>query len=189
MIELYSKTNLNYEVGYTMIRNANGNISYTSINGNPNAEGIEFSVNSSIDGYIHTHYTGLLSIFSPNDILALYTLMNNNLMSNPSNFTAGVVTANGTSYLLMINDLQKFNSFSQNYLSNEVSFNMYSNLYDKIYNIKPSNDILQNEKSFLQMLKATNSGLKLLKGNTGTFDDWDVLNIDQNNNITSADCN
>ncbi|MCX8490934.1 MAG: hypothetical protein ORN54_07690, partial [Cyclobacteriaceae bacterium] len=189
MSDLQSKTGLNYETGYTMKRNIDGSITYTGINGTPNAGGIDFSPSSAIDGYIHTHYTGLLSIFSPDDMRALYTLMNNNLMGNPSNFTAGVVTASGTSYLLMINDIQQFQVFSQSFLSNENSFNIFSTLYSEVYNIKPSNTVDQNETSLLQLLQVTNSGLKLLKGNTGVFDDWKVLGLDQNNSVTSTDCN
>lgn len=189
MNDLQSKTNLNYETGYTMKRNTDGTITFNAISGNPNQAGIDFNINSAIDGYIHTHYSGLLSIFSPDDIRALYTLMSSNLMGDPSIFTTGLVTANGTTYVLHIDNVQQFQTFSQNFLSNDGSFNIFSNIYGSLYNINPSNSVQQNEQSFLSMLQATNSGLKLLKGNLGDFNDWNLQSLDQNNNVTTTDCN
>jgi hypothetical protein len=187
MSELDSKTNLNYETGHTFKNNADGTSTYTPVNGVAGEASINININSPIDGFIHTHYAGLLSIFSPDDIRSIAQVLNGGNMVNPSSFMAGVVTASGTSYALVIDDVDQFRAFANNFLNDDVNFNLFASVYGSVYKITETNSVAQNEKSFLQMLNTLHSGLKLLKAD-GTWGDWDVLELDANNNVSAAEC-
>ncbi|MGI8950143.1 MAG: hypothetical protein ACR2FN_01025 [Chitinophagaceae bacterium] len=127
--------NLNYETGDTYNINSDGSMTFNQINGNPGEASISIHVTTLIDGFEHSHYTGLLSVFSPDDFQTMYSLYKGSAMTDPLSFTAGVVTASGTSYLLMINDPVKFNAFGQEYFSSTMGFKIFSLAYGASYNI------------------------------------------------------
>lgn len=182
---LKNKTNEIKEHGYTFKLNTNGLIDETEITGVDSAAGIDFVVNNKIDGFIHSHYTGLLSIFSPDDLYAIAELYLNNKMVDPSKFSAGVVTANNTQYLIMIEDLSKFQQFASKLTG--TGLNAYSIMFENLYKISPGNDINANEKAFLQYIQQSNSGLKLFKGND-SFNEWQPKKVDTNNNVVNNPC-
>lgn len=65
---------------------------------------------------------------------------------------------------------------------------MYEDVYLKMYNINPSNSSQLNENSFVNYLRVTGSGLKLLKGDKN-MNHWKVLEKDNNGNLTEKNCN
>ncbi|RCU43355.1 hypothetical protein EIZ47_04045 [Chryseobacterium lacus] len=153
---------------------------------------IQISLNGQIDSMLHSHYQGLLSVFSVSDIFAVASLYQNGGISNVGTFTFGVVTASGTQYLLVIDNPTKFSNFASNLLNSNGGYdsnsvNMYQIIYDK-YNINESNSPAMNEAAFVRFLEATNSGLKALKG-TSDFNNWQVLNKNANGTVTPQNCN
>lgn len=87
MNDLKSKTNLSYETGYLISKDGD-DISYTEINGVSGGGSISLPNNIGIiDGYMHTHYTGLYPTFSASDIRAIYQLYQNGNIIDLSTFT------------------------------------------------------------------------------------------------------
>lgn len=171
------------ERGFTYKINPDGSFTKTELTGKDGEAGIDFNVNSPIDGYSHTHYTGLLSIFSVSDIYAITQIFKTHNM--PINFTATVVTASGTKYMLKVDDIYKFYDFSNNIAG--TAQKTYETLYEKLYKITPNNSVEANEKAFLQYLEMTKSGLKLFKNNpdTGT---WEPKKVNDQGNIVNNPC-
>jgi hypothetical protein len=176
-------TNEKNERGYTYKINSDGIFTKTELAGENGAEGIDFNVNGSIDGYAHTHYAGLLSIFSVSDIYAMTLLYKSGKM--PINFTATVVTASGTTYMLKVQDIYKFYDFASN-IRGTIK-DVYENIYADIYKISPNNSVEANEKAFLQYLEITNSGLKLFKANPNTGA-WEPKKVDDEGKIVNNPC-
>lgn len=184
---LKSVTNASKEFGFMyQVSSSNGMTNITPLIGVDGEAGINFPVTSQIDGIIHSHYTGLLSVFSPDDIYAMAQLYLSNMMVNSKEFTLGVVTASGTQYLLVIDDFTKFQSFASN-LVNNSSLDVYSHAFENVFGIRPSNTKEQNEKAFLQYIQSANSGLKLFKGNSN-FSEWAPIGVDSQGNVINNPC-
>lgn len=98
-----------------------------------------------------------------------------------------VVTAQGTSYALKVSDFSKFLTFGNDYLSDNVSFNLFEYIYNS-FNIKTSNSNSLNEINFLQLLNQLDSGLKLFKGNSIYFNNWTPIDLSTSNTIIQKDC-
>lgn len=189
MKDLKSNTSLNYETGFVVHSPNNGNYQYDYIQGNSNDPQIGFSLQGKIDGYIHSHYGGTLSIFSGSDIRAIYQLYSNDNIRDVPSFFCGVVTSQGTTYLLMIDDVGLFNNFGNQYLSDDESFQLFENTFSLLFNISVNNSILNNENSLLNMLESMNSGLKLFKGDYNNYSSWNPKGVDTNGATINSDCN
>ncbi|MDA3615870.1 hypothetical protein [Polluticaenibacter yanchengensis] len=178
------------EKGFFMKRNSNGTYSYspfTGIKGNSFIDIDIAALTSPISGYIHSHFTGLYSIFSGSDIRTIYDLYNANKIDNINNFFIGLVTSS-TAYILKVTDPVAFQQFGNKYFSNDVSFQLFEYIYSNAYYISEHNPASQNEANFINLLKTSNSGLKLFSG-TNTFDAWTLKGIDASNNLINATCN
>jgi hypothetical protein len=189
MQDLQSNTNLNYERGYLMVRNPDGTYSYSYIQGQPGVPEIAFDPQSLLSGYIHSHYTGTFSTFSAQDVKAIYDLFINNSTLNLGQFTVGLVSSQGTSYLMLIENLSDFLSFAQVNFSSETAFNDLEDIYNTWYlvyrNQYPQDEITARELALLKTLAG--SGLAIFKGNS-TFDNWSKVE-NQNNEIVMTNCN
>jgi hypothetical protein len=185
--DLKTKTSLTKEYGYLYKSDGYEGIDETPIEGDDGAAGINFDIpDDKIDGFIHSHYTGLLSIFSPDDLYAMAYLYLSDKMVDPNTFTAGVVTADGTQYIIMIDDLTQFQEFASNMVNNS-SLSAYASVYMYIYGINSGNSNDVNEQKFLQYIQSTNTGLKLFKGDTN-FDNWIPKKVDDSGNIINNPC-
>jgi hypothetical protein len=187
MTELASKTNLNYETGFNLTNTATG-YSYSPISGSANAAMISFNLTSPIDGFIHSHYTGTFSTFSGSDVKAIFDIYQNGLMNDPNTFTAGVVTSQGTSYTMMIENLSAFLNFSQLNLTGsgfQAFEGSYDGLYDLYKNLFGKSEIEARELALLKALEG--SGIKVFKGNSA-FNDWKAVE-NHNNQVTNVNCN
>lgn len=181
-------TLVNREAGYSYKLNGETGVDETLMVGKDGEKGIEFTMPAEkFDGFIHTHYEGLLSVFSPDDIFAMSELYLAEKMVNPGTFTMGVVTASGTRYLLMIENLDEFSAYA-NKLVKESTLDLFTGVYANYFNIKPTNSTENNEKAFLQFLETTHSGLKLLKGDA-TFSNWSRRSVNDNGVVVDNPCN
>lgn len=183
---LKNMTTQTKEYGYTYKNNSTAGLTTNSIEGKNGEAGIFFTLTDKIDGIMHSHYTGLLSIFSPDDIFAIAQTYSLGKMVDPSTFTLAVVTANGTQYLLKIDNITKFNKFATDMVNNST-LDLYSFAYQNLYGINPGNNNDANEKAFLQYIQQTNSGLRLFKGNAN-FTEWQPKKVDTNGNIVNNPC-
>lgn len=183
---LKGKSNGNKEYGYYYKENFANTISEVPIEGPPDSAGINFSVNLPIDGFMHNHYSGLLSVFSVDDLASMAKLYVAGNMINPGTFTISVVTASNTQYLLKIDNEVAFAQFAASLIADADTDN-FEHLYQTIYGIKKNNTAEKNEKNFLQFLEQVNSGLRLFKGNS-SFNSWTPLKVDDNGNIVVNPC-
>lgn len=169
---------------------------YEDFQGAEDAQGGAYTGNSTMQGVIHTHYEGLTSIFSPDDLQDMY-----NQMIYPDitdDFFIGVVTAQGTAYILQVVDRQAFINFGNEHLSSDERIrNFTSKFYKGKYNLTSSNRA-NNEKNFLKMMDDLGTGLSL-SGTTympsattspNLFSNLQVKTIDDlTQNVKNTNCN
>lgn len=167
---------------------------YTTFTGTSYAPNAVYSGDTTMQGLIHSHFEGLLSIFSPSDIKDLYGLMLNADITD--DFFIGVVSDEGTSYILQIEDRIKFLAFGNLYLSTETKFyNFERDTWQRKYNITPYNSNANNEKSFLMMMTNLNAGITLassnfVKNQPHDFSEWKKIVYDNNSgNVIPVTCN
>lgn len=176
----------NKEHGYLYTKDANGNVANeTTTTGLANTGEIRFNVPDKIDGYIHSHYTGLLPVFSFTDLEAMAIIYKNDKMNDPETFATGVVTASGTQYLLFIDDIEKFKTFA-----NDITRPGINGAYEYVYKSFKVDENLSpeaNEKGLLSFLSVKKSGLALMKG-TGSFDSWERKILSNNNTVITNPC-
>jgi hypothetical protein len=132
--KLKEKTNLNTEHGYILNQTGNTNtINETAIEGPAGKAGISYNVNAAIDGVIHSHYQGLLPVFSAADMFAFAQLYKNGYIKDSETFVMGVVTASGTQYMMLIDDPSKFAVFADNLYSGNTFDQSAIDTYELIY--------------------------------------------------------
>lgn len=188
---LKGKTNLNAEHGYILNQTGYTNtINETAIEGPAGKAGINYNVSKAIDGVIHSHYQGLLPVFSAADMFAFAQLYKNGFVKDPETFVMGVVTASGTQYMMVIDDPSKFAVFADNLYSGNTFDQSAIDTYELIYSwykISAENTTENNEMGFYNYLEANKTGLKVLKGDN-EFSNWKLIKEDANGNIISEDC-
>jgi hypothetical protein len=161
--------------------------------------GIGFSFTSTYfansTGFIHNHENNPtnLSIFSADDFRTFFIAVSATSTNYQANYTFGLVTAKGTTYILAINDLVKFKAFTSALFSpgNPNQLNTFNTLY-AVY-INNSNTPAQNELGFTNLMTllangGSDPGLTLLKGNTTSFSGW-VKVVNTNGTIQYVNCN
>lgn len=71
----------------------------------------------------------------------------------------------------------------------EEAKNLHEAMYEQIFQISPSSNGSLNEKRFMAFLETQNSGLKVLKANDNTFNNWSVLARISDGTVMSINCN
>lgn len=138
---------------------------------------------------VHTHDNipgGGTYVFSPEDLMALYSMYINGKMANPTTFRYIVVSAFGIG-CLNITDVVAFEQFGKNYNLDELK---------KEYDITPKSgtDMNANLKQFMDILKSTKSGLTFSLGefemeDTNPDIEWNTKQLDNTGNVTNYNCN
>ncbi len=189
---LKTKTNSTKEFGEILVDNGL-EITNTPLEGEVGVGGININYSGSqIDGFIHSHFAGLYSIFSPADLASISSMYVNGGIKNINTFVFGLVTASNTQYIMVIDDPTKFATFAQQFLLpdgtiDEIYTSGYGSGTYKLFNITRNNLSSTNELGFVQLLAAENSGLKILKGSNNS-NDWAELTI-KNGVIDPKPCN
>lgn len=184
MLLLKSVTNLNYENGYVKGKDANGNMVYQLVQGNPGQPYLPgFNFSSPVDGMLHSHFAGGFSIFSPADLLTLYSTYHDG-HANPG-FTFAVTTPNGN-YVLEVTDVNAFLQYGAAHLSDQTSFNQFQAIIYAQYGIYEQGSQTTNETGFINMIQGEGMGLKLLSSDD-TFQTWHVKDV-QNNMPINVNC-
>lgn len=184
---LKALTNSNFETGYYSTKNPDGTYTYHKQQGSVGSPSISGSNNitNTISSYMHNHYTGLLSVFSGGDLQQMYYWMKNGKMDDPSTFSMSLVTANGTTYMLQIEDITKFQQFGQAYLANSLIFqSVFEAQYSGRYGISPTATNETNLFGFLRLLHEYNTGLIFFVGDNTTFYQWNPKRFEPNDSPT-----
>lgn len=137
------------------------NYTYQSFQGTANSPESGYTGDTTMQGIIHSHYNGLLSIFTAGDLQDLYFKLKN-YPEITDDFFMGVVTSSNTAYLLQVPDRATFIAFGDKYLANDDKIKdfMKEKMLEK-YNINPDNSNSDNELGFLKMMADLNMGISL----------------------------
>jgi hypothetical protein len=173
------------------------NYDYEDFQGDINVPEANYSGNTSMQGIIHSHYNGKVSIFSPGDLLDLYEKMK--LPAITDDFFIGLVTSEGTAYILQIQDRQAFIEFGNTYLSTNGKFEKFMNdTYFQSYGIEADTPPAIAEKKFLKMMNELGAGISLASSNftpnspssTTLFSNWTKKQYnDLTDSVTPTNCN
>ncbi|POR26786.1 hypothetical protein BWK58_05160 [Flavobacterium columnare] len=193
MKALKGVVNENKEYGFILGKNpTTGVVDGTLVEGKDNDHDINFSITGQIDGVIHSHVKGGLSIFSVADIFGLAFFYKNGNIKNNDTFVIGVVTNSNTQYLMMIEDSLKFDAFANVLLRGNVidkdAMKAYEHTYRYLYNIIPENGTKTNEENFVDYITKTKTGLKILKMDT-EMNTYKVLSVKDDGTIKEEPCN
>lgn len=182
--DLYSSTSKNYEMIKILNINSAGTYIFSSKTGALNTPGVKIDVIGTVDAVLHSHYDGILRIFSPSDLIDMYNKYANGHINNINTFQYILVTSDGV-YSLSINDLEKFKSFGDG-LVNDPGLNntMLNRFYETNINGKTSSEAI---KKFTQLLNSQNTGLSLMVTNQ-KFDSIVNKTVDANNTVQSTSC-
>jgi uncharacterized repeat protein (TIGR02543 family) len=159
-------TSANYESGraYTYF---NDNYSFSTHNGAANAHEIAWAPSSSnkIDGFIHTHVSGGLPIFSVSDLLVPGQWNSAGGINDLARFTLGVVTADGTCFLQVTN-LAEYQAFYDSCAS-DIGVNALEWAYAGY--IQTSTSFSEAVTNLALFLEANNAGITLMKQSGDAF--------------------
>jgi hypothetical protein len=142
---------------------------------------------TTIDGIMHSHFSGRLSIFSDYDFMTLFILYDGEKIADINSFASTIVTASGTTYMLKITDLANFQAAVSRFLTTPGGDFEFGAKYE-VFKINSTNTPEMNERNLLSFLNLTHIGLTLLKGNIDTFGSWEKLSL-VDNNIVTIPCN
>lgn len=181
--ELKNKTGENKEYGVTM--NFGENTTFSNlISGQADTPGINLAINSPIDGFMHSHYDGLLSTFSDADIKSIYDLYKSGKINKWRTFVMMLVTED-TAYTLKIGNKSRFLAFGDQNLKTGDGYFLFGNFFNG--RVNSSNTDIQNELGLMSLLE--DSGLVLFKGNPITLDNWNGIKLTaEGNAVQSDDC-
>ncbi len=190
MSDLNVKTSESYESAY-IAKRSNGTTSYDYIKGGQNGEDFNFSPGmfNGSTGFYHNHENNPanLSIFSLYDLQALYLIISQGGVYREHNYTFGLVTYHGDTYLLVVEDPAKFLQYGSSLLV-PGSIDIFASTYNNLITL--SNTRMQNEANFRAILNINGgAGVKLLKSATNNFGNWKQVGVDANGNAIYADCN
>jgi hypothetical protein len=143
---------------------------YSPSSGTPNNPEINYSYYASTQGYVHTHYEELISIFSVKDLLDMYNTMKN--VSVTDDFFYGVITEAGSAYILQIEDRAAFIAFGDTNLSNENKRFKFTSKLESYYDVTNNGSVEDNEDGIVKMLQRKNAGLAMFKPTDNTFTDY-----------------
>jgi hypothetical protein len=200
MQELRTATTGNTEILYYGNIGDDGNMNYSSgdriESDNPGEHSIpNHTISNPTDSFIHNHFQGGLPVFSPGDLYSLWTLYDNNLISNADTFVmyltttgnSNATTDDDTLYALTISNVNAFLAKAPIFLSDEDALSL---LFRDKYFINPIISANINEQKFLFALKDMDLGLTLYKGDKDNFSNWSQLKLkNDNTTINEKPCN
>ena len=200
---VYSANNYSMEITTVLTDNPDphptNNFTYSvPFSGDPYNPSMTYSADTNMVAVIHSHYDGLLSIFSATDLQDLYL----NLKNYPAitdNIFLAVVTASNTAYLLQIKDRTAFIAFGDKHLSNDKDRKKFEKetMFEK-YKISQNASNKTNEDGFLKMMSNLNMGASIASANLTTlgtpssslFNRWDKKKWDKKTGtVKSTKCN
>lgn len=194
LVELKSKTTLNYEVGYSLAKDQNGNYMYSQCRPS-NTSPKEVACKAGLDEYLdmHTHYLGLVEMFSFMDVYAYWIMHKKVRPELKKEVTKIVVTKSCPTcpevvYALKMED---FNKFAQKINDLIITDNPQEPTFSK--KLKAANEKCKKEfqkstnpeEIFLTYFK--DAGIFLFRAEND-LSNWNKLTLDANNQVKSTPC-
>jgi hypothetical protein len=192
MTNLQTATNYNFELVSTAYKNPTpnsvptSNFRFLDFQGSANTPSVSYPFYPQIEGIMHSHYEGLLSIYSVTDLADIYTkLLDSNVTDD---FLSALVTKSGTKYLILIKNRAQFIAFGDLYLADLRKQKKLVLAYKK-NNISENSSKETNEEGFMKLMTDLNIGLSTYRGSTN-FNDWQKLSYSNTTNqVTTSGCN
>ncbi|MBC6110302.1 hypothetical protein ACFOG5_06035 [Pedobacter fastidiosus] len=160
-------------------------------NGTDYRFGIETFNNSKVVFHNHEKDSLNISTFSDADFGSFIDIMKYSTGIDKGSLIYGMVNATGQSYMLAIEDENKFNTWSSNLAPGSMWRTLIMSSYAS--QITNTNSVEQNELNLVTFLKSSNggtgTGIVLIKNNNSTMDDWRIVSKDAAGNITLTNCN
>lgn len=181
------------EVGYE-IRDISqyNNTTYIPGQGTP-AEPIinwQFPANTFTEGLIHSHYSGLNSIFSPDDIILMARLFLKNHAKDSNNLFFAMTSQYGVPNLIKVGNPTIFRTLCEKIVGiNGIDQAKMKDFRDKFENKVNSMNPDVNEREFLKIIKemGAESGLELYQGHVDC-NKWVKKRVDSFGNVSSVTC-
>ena len=187
-------TTQTYEKGYMVNdRAANSYIPKQGQSASGGASGtgeIEWTINSPIDGLLHSHYSGGNSIFSPQDLLFMAQIYLAGLAKDSTNLFFGMTSKDGDPYLIKVSNTALFRKFAEKYASTPEKQQQFINKYDNAFTKGfRSPDASTNESRFMQMLKnEIGEGAKMYRATDSNCNKWEKLSVDNFGSVNGKPC-
>jgi hypothetical protein len=184
-----SVLNLNYEKGYVVKNRASNE--YIEVEGNAGEPHIYLShIGIQINGVIHSHFTGLNSIFSPGDMLFMAQFYIAGKARDSANLFWGVTSSYGDPYLVKVTNTAKYRAFAEKIVAmeqNPKKSKRFTSIYKNWFN---SNSVTKNEKGFLDMLDdlKVGDGMTLYRANNTECTQWTKLTLSASGNVVTTNC-
>jgi hypothetical protein len=146
-----------------------------------------------MDGFLHSHYSGLNPMFSPDDVLQMAEAYLKGLAKDSNNLFFGVTHTYGFPYLIKVTNTSKFRKFAEKITKAEQSAkekNKFSYVYRDDFRSDNTNI---NEKGFLDMLirEGAGNGVTLYRAANNQCNQW--IKLERNNfsatGIDETPCN
>ena len=180
-----SVVNLNYEKGYEV--GDIGNNDYTEVQGSSNSKYIDWTINGSVSGLMHSHPANSNSIFSADDVYFMAKIFKDGRARDPDNLFFVLTSPGGLPYLIKVTDKVKFAAFANNIINQEEKDGRkFTATYNPLFD-SPGTGI--NEKEFLKMLAKEGgvNGLTLYRGNEDC-NQWERLFLDNFGEVDEEAC-
>ena len=184
-----SVLNLNYEKGFDFVENADGNLSYNPIDGNPGQTGIDFKIdaNGNTIGFIHSHFDkpNMSPIFTIEDIKSFNAIdIFRSTRGKTRTNTCLMLVSRAGVFALVIEDFTLMKNYGDK-LHDPEDFEELK----KEYNGRTST-MLTDDDVIKQVLKILPKyGVGLYKANDN-LDGWNKLSYNPNSNsIIPIPCN
>ncbi len=184
---------LSYEIGYD-IRNVNQYNPSTYIQklGTPGQPTIDWNLpaNTLSDGFVHSHYAGLNSIFTPEDIIFMAQVFITGHSRDTNNLFFAVTSNYAMPMMVKVGNVAVFRSFCEKIVgTNGFDTDKMRIFAEKFYEKINSDNPDTNEKEFLKLINSyeAQNGLKLYMGNSDCTN-WTQRTIDSFGKVLSVTC-
>lgn len=181
------------EVGYEIrdITQYNSN-SYIPAAGSLSQPTIDwnFPANTVTDGLIHSHYAGLNSIFTPEDVILMAQLFIANRAKDTNNLFFAMTSSYGVPNLIKVGNPAIFRAFCEKIVGLNGNDNKRMRKFiDKFYRKIDSNNSDTNEREFLKLIKdyGAENGLQFFQGNNNC-NKWTKRKVDNFGPVLSVPC-
>lgn len=162
------------EYGFYATQNLDGTLNYENTSATTNANGMANMrlPAKPINAFVHTHAKGTNSVFSFTDLEAFFELTYSKNLTNPDNFLFGLITGDGTTYMLSIGNWTEFANWGSNTF--KVDLDKYKERYGSFEEgMKRAMDNSSRELELIRYLTENRTGLKLHKGDVNNFSTWE----------------
>ncbi len=181
------------EVGYTIrdITQYNSN-SYIPGTGSATSPIIDWSFpgGTKVEGLIHSHYSGLNSIFSHDDVILMARLFLANFAKDTNNLFFAMTSKDSPPFLMKVGNASTFRTFCEKIVGvNGNDEEKMKTFARKCVGKIDSDDFYTNEKEFLKIIKelGAENGLILYRGDEN-FNKWTKRKVDAYGDVSSIEC-